>query len=120
MVVWYTDDIVSYFEKHDVTVSDNATVGRAIIVVVAVIVASIVTYPVGVLVSRWVEAVFECACCRRGHPSNRVTYKRDEYLKRPCPVHDEIVNIPAPYGDYLMTNVPVIQSTNQCSAVILL
>jgi len=115
-VIIHTDDIVSYFDGQQIRASDNETLNSSVIIILAIIIATIVIYPVGVLISRWTEALFECACCQ----SNRSTYKYDEYLDQTCPVHDEVVDIAAPYGDYLMTEVPVEDSENQCSAVILL
>jgi len=115
--VWYSDDIVAYFD--DILVSDSEIVNRAFIVIAAVVVSSIVTYPIGVLVSRWVEAVFECTCCRCCqcyHPSDR----SDRVKKYPCPVHDEVVHIPAPYSNFNLTSIPVGECRTSSSAVILL
>jgi len=52
-VVWFTHDIVSYISSQGVVVSVNPVVNRAVIVIVGIMIASILTFPLGVLVSRY-------------------------------------------------------------------
>jgi len=59
LVVWFMHDIVAYFEARGVMVSSNPSVNSAAIVIVAILVASIVAYPVGDLLSRWVQVLKE-------------------------------------------------------------
>jgi len=116
LVVWYVDDVVAFFEGRDVTVFGDEFVNRAVIVIVAIMVVSIVAYPVGVVLSRWAAGLIECCCC-----PYQPDYKRySECAKPPCPVHDEIMHIPDSSTDCRMTTVNVHYSDNQGSAVILL
>ena len=107
-VVWFTDDIVSYFAGQHVIVSGNEVVNRAAIILLAIVVASLVSYPVGILVSRCVVAACEPCCCPCIRPSKQAhQIKRGESANQLCPVHDQVVSIPAPVVDYHVTSVPV-------------
>jgi len=99
LVVWFSNDIVSYF-----TVSSNAVVNRAIVIVIAIILASLIAHPVGMLLSRWVEATCEAYCCPCIRPSKRA---HRESFSQSCPVHDHVVSIAAPSVDYHITSIPV-------------
>ena len=118
----YVDDVVSFFEGRNVTVSDDEFTNRAVTVIIAILVVSVVAYPVGVVLSRWAQGLVDCCCCPPCHDHSR----RSECKKPPCPVHDEIMHIPAaaaavdPLDDYHMTSINIDQLDNPCSAVILL
>ena len=107
IVVWFTNDIVSYFAIQHVVVSSSSFVNRAVIIVIAVIVASLVAYPVGLLVSRWAEGLCEACCCPCIHRSKRAQCKRRESASQSYPVHDQVVSIAAPSVDYHVTSIPV-------------
>jgi len=109
LVVWFMDDIVPWFEGRGVVLSADAAVNRAVIVIIAIMVVSLVAYPLGVLISRWVEGLTECCCCPWYHTSYPANFNYDENLPHSCPVHDEIVDIPGQNGDYHMTNISILQ-----------
>lgn len=115
LVVWFVDDVVAFFEGRDVIVSDDAFVNRAVIVIVAIMIASLVAYPIGVVLGRWAQGLIECCCCDYQPPYRA----HDQCVKPPCPVHDEIMHIPDTSTEYHMTSIN-IESDNPCSAVILL
>lgn len=109
LVVWFMDDIVPWFEGRGVIVSGDAAINRAVIVIIAIMVVSLVTYPLGVLLARWVEGLTECCCCPWYHPSHPADFNYDENLPYSCPVHEEIVDISGRNGDYHMTNISILQ-----------
>jgi len=146
LIVWFMDDIVVYFEDQGVSASADAVVNRAVIVIVALLVVSLVAYPVGVVLARWAEGMTECCCCPCSGPPKQAVHSHEKPAKKPkCPVHDVVMDIPAskddkpippsttPKKDYglitnpsamddyrVITNIAVQHSVNKTSAVIVL
>ena len=119
LVVWFVDDVVAFFDGRDVVVSDDEFTNRAVVVIVALLVVSVVAYPLGVVLARWSQGLVECcsSCCPSCEP--RHARGRADRVQPPYLVHDEIMHIPDPLTDYHMTSIN-IESDNPCSAVILL
>jgi len=118
LIVWFVDDVVSFFEGRNVIISGSPFANRAIIVILAILIVSIVAYPVGVVLSRWAQGMIECCCCDCPDEHKH----RDKCVKPPFPVHDEIMHIPDSFtNDQMMTGITITQSSdNPCSAVIIL
>ena len=109
LVVWFMDDVVSFFEGRGVTAFADPAVNRGFIVIVAIMVVSLVAYPVGVVLARWADCLTRCCCCCGGcrQVSNKAHRKHAECVKQSCPVHDEVVMIPAHDGDFHITNISI-------------
>jgi len=119
LVVWFTDDILTYLAGHGIIVSTNEIVNRAVIVIAAIALASIASYLVGIILSRWIQSFIECfgrsPCCGRASK-----HAEDSAKTHQCPVHhNDVVNhscVLLPGANDIVTN----QLSENCGATVIM